>query len=194
MIPRHVQIALILLFVAVVGMGFYARRLMRQAEQPAAKAADTRPIAPPVAGPAGQATLLVADDSDGILHQRDLALALPAEPGARAKEVLRALVGIYLDKGSTHPLGSGADIQDVYLLNGNTAVIDINPAFAAGHPSGVLVEGLTVASLVQTLAANVPGITRVKILVDGKERETLAGHADLMDFYDTAAGSWPVGK
>jgi hypothetical protein len=27
----------------------------------------------------------------------------------------------------------------------------------------------------------------VKILVDGKERETLAGHADLTDFYDVTA-------
>jgi hypothetical protein len=35
--------------------------------------------------------------------------------------------------------------------------------------------------------ANIPGILRVKILVDGKERETLAGHADLSDFYDTGA-------
>lgn len=194
MIPRHVQVALILLFVAVLGMGFYARHLMRQAEQPVAKASDLRPIAPPVAGPAGHATVFVADDGDGMLHKRDLALALPSEPGLLAKEILRALVGTYLEKGSAHPLGSGADIVDVYLLNGNTAVVDVNPAFADAHPSGMLVEGLTVASLVQTLAANVPGVTRVKILVDGKERQTLAGHADLMDFYDTTAGSWPVGQ
>jgi hypothetical protein len=29
-----------------------------------------------------------------------------------------------------------------------------------------------------------PGLTRVKILVDGKEQQTLAGHADLTGFYD----------
>jgi hypothetical protein len=27
----------------------------------------------------------------------------------------------------------------------------------------------------------------VKIVVDGKERDTLAGHADLSDFYDVTA-------
>jgi hypothetical protein len=32
-----------------------------------------------------------------------------------------------------------------------------------------------------------PAIRRVKFLVEGHERETLAGHADLMSFYDTAA-------
>ena len=41
--------------------------------------------------------------------------------------------------------------------------------------------------MIQTLVANIPGILRVKILVDGKDRETLAGHADLSDFYDTGA-------
>jgi hypothetical protein len=44
-----------------------------------------------------------------------------------------------------------------------------------------------VASLIQTLSANIPGILKVKILVEGKERETLAGHADLSDFFDVAA-------
>jgi hypothetical protein len=46
---------------------------------------------------------------------------------------------------------------------------------------------LTVASLVQTLAANLPGITQVKILVEGKDRETLAGHADISSLFDTGA-------
>ena len=55
----------------------------------------------------------------------------------------------------------------------------INAAFADGHRSGVLAEELTVASLIQTLSANIPGIFKVKILVEGKQRDTLAGHADL---------------
>jgi hypothetical protein len=33
----------------------------------------------------------------------------------------------------------------------------------------------------------VSGIKQVKFLVDGRERETLAGHADLMSFYDVAS-------
>jgi hypothetical protein len=51
----------------------------------------------------------------------------------------------------------------------------------------VLVEELTVASLIHTISANTPGIQRVKILVDGKERDTLAGHAELSDYYDVTA-------
>jgi hypothetical protein len=58
----------------------------------------------------------------------------------------------------------------------------------------VLEEELTIASLIQTLAANIPGILRVKILVEGKERETLAGHADLSATYDTIAVSQLVAQ
>ena len=72
----------------------------------------------------------------------------------------------------------------MFLVDPGLVVIDVNSAFVEGQISGVLPEELTIASLVQTLATNMPGLTRVKILVDGKEQETLAGHADLTGFYD----------
>jgi hypothetical protein len=94
------------------------------------------------------------------------------------------LLAVYLDKDSTHPLPAGAEVREVYLVDPGMAVIDTNAAFADGHRSGVLVEELTVASLVETLATNVTGINRVRILVDGKTRDSLAGHADLSLAFD----------
>jgi spore germination protein GerM len=93
-------------------------------------------------------------------------------------------VDIYTAKDSPHPLSAGAEVRQVFLVDPGLAVIDLNSAFVAGQVSGVLAEELTIASLVETLSTNFPGLTRVKILVDGKERETLAGHADLSGFYD----------
>jgi len=84
---------------------------------------------------------------------------------------------------SAHSIGAGSDVLDVFLLGTDTAIVNTNAGFADSHPSGVLAEELTVASIVLTLNANDPHITRIKILVDGKERETLAGHADLERFY-----------
>jgi spore germination protein GerM len=100
---------------------------------------------------------------------------------------LRALLAIYLDKNSSHVLGSGAEVRSVFLVDPGVAVIDLNSAFADSHRSGVLVEELTVASLIHTISVNIPGIVKVKILVDGKERDTLAGHSDLSSFYDVPA-------
>jgi spore germination protein GerM len=100
---------------------------------------------------------------------------------------LRALVALYLDKNSPHVLASGAEVRSVFLVDPGVAVIDLNSAFADGHRSGVLVEELTVASLIHTISVNTPGILKVRILVDGKIRDTLAGHADLSDVYDVTA-------
>ncbi len=190
---RRVKLVLALLLATVAGMGYYALHLKRQADSLPPQPVDTRPIAPPVAGPSQRVALYVADDRDGMLHKQETEIAAPHDPSERARQVLRALFSLYLDKNSPHPLGSGADVKYVFLVKPDMAIVDTNAAFAEGHRSGILVEQLTVSSIARTLAANVPGTIRVKILVEGKERETLAGHADLADFYNTAAGDqFPV--
>ena len=47
------------------------------------------------------------------------------------------------------------------------------------HPGGSLDELLTVYAIVDALTVNLPSITGVQILIDGKEVDTLAGHVDL---------------
>ena len=186
MIPRHLKITFALLLAAALGTGIYVFVLKRHARQAPQTAELQEPVAPPTAGAPVSVTLYLADDQQAALHREDATLTLPSDATLRAQAVLRALIARYTQKDSPHPLPAGADINDVYVVSG-TAVVDLNQAFASGHRSGVLVEELTVLSLVQTLAANLPGIVQVKILVNGQERETLAGHADLADFYDVAA-------
>jgi len=193
MIPRHLLIAAGIMLVAVFGLGIYAGHMRGRVTQTENRA-DTRPVAPPVSGPTEPVTLYVAYDDPGILRPQPANIPLPSARQQRAEEVLRALLEIYLSKNSAHPLAPGADLRAVYLVTPGIAVIDVNEAFANGHRSGVLEEELTVASLIQTLNANVSGILRVKILVDGRDRETLAGHADLSDFYDASAVAQLAGQ
>lgn len=183
MISRPWMIAAIFLLLVAFGLGGYVWHIRSMAGK-SAVAPDIRPVAPPPAGPTEQATLFVADDASGSIRPQTIQIALPAGRQQRAEELLRALTGVYLEKNSTHPLGAGAEIRAVYLVDPGLAVIDLNGAFADTHRSGVLVEELTVISYVQTLSANLPGILRVRFLVDGAERDTLAGHADLADDYD----------
>ncbi len=186
MIPRHLQIAFAAMLLVIVGLSFYAYRLKRRAEAIQARQADTRPVAPPVSGATGQLKLFVAYDEEGLLRQRDVSTTIPAEPSERAKQALRALLALYVVQPSPHPLGNGADVKDVYFLDESTAVINMNAAFADTHRSGVFVEQLTIVSMLQTLSAADPKITRARLLVEGKSRETLAGHADLSGYYDMA--------
>jgi hypothetical protein len=187
MIPRQLYIGVAVLLIAVLGMSVYVWHMRGRAASGPAASSDQRPVVAPVAGPTEKITLFVAYDDVGVLHAQDAQIPLPSVRQQRAEELLRALVALYLDKSSPHPLPPGADIRSVYLVDPGLAVIDINAAFADGHRSGVLSEELTVASLIQTLSANIPGILKVKILVEGKERETLAGHADLSGFFDVSA-------
>lgn len=192
---QRAKIALVVLTMAIAAMGYYALHLKHVAEKLPARASDIRPITPPISGPTERIMLYVANDSDGMLHKRETEIAVPSDANERARQMLRALLSVYLEKKSPHPLGSGADVNYVFLVKPNMAIVDTNAAFADAHRSGILVEQLTVASIARTLAANVPGTIRVKILVQGKERETLAGHADIADFYDTAAGDpFPVAE
>jgi hypothetical protein len=188
------MIAAGILLLAVLGLGIYASRMRGRAAQTAPIVADTRPVAPPVSGPTEQVTLYVAIDDTGTLRAQQAAIPLPSTRQQRAESIMRALLEIYLSKSSPHSLGSGADIHAIYLVSPGLAVIDLNSAFANGHRSGVLEEDLTVTSMIQTLAVNLPDIVHVKILVDGHDRETLAGHADLSGVYDVNAVAQLAGQ
>lgn len=192
MIPRHLLIGTAVMVMIVLAMGLYLRHVSRTAYEMERLAADTRPVAPPASGPTESVTLYVADDDAGGLHAQVAKIPLPGGRQQRAEELLRELLRIYQQPGSPHPLPAAADLRSIYLIDPGGAVIDMNAAFAEQHRSGILVEQLTVDSLVQTLAANVPGITRVRILVEGDTRETLAGHADLTDFFSVSGATSSV--
>lgn len=74
------------------------------------------------------------------------------------------------------------------------AVVDLTGTFAASHPSGLETETLTVLSICGTIHANLPRVTEIRFLVDGKQRLSLAGHADLTRTYlvSEAAGASAV--
>ena len=185
MIPRHLKIGVYILLMAVLILSVYLWRLKRHAAS-VPRAAEAAHVAPPQAGPQEQVTLYVAYDDPGMLMARAASVPLSEGRQQRADAVLRALLNAYLAEDSPHQLAAGSEIRNVYLVDPGLAVVDMSSAMADGHRSGILVEELTIVSMVQTLSTNVPGINRVKFLVDGKERETLAGHADLSSVYDTS--------
>ena len=185
---RPILIMFLVLLLVAAGLGYYAYHLKKRvALEEQQMAQRSQVVVPPASGPTTLVTLYVASDADGTLRRTQQNVALPQERSERARAVLRTLFANYTQGSSPHPIGAGSDVQDVFLMSGNTAIVDTSAAFADSHPSGVLVEELTIASIVSTLNANDPQITRVKILVNGKERDTLAGHADLRRFYSVGS-------
>jgi hypothetical protein len=70
-----------------------------------------------------------------------------------------------------------------HIPGGQLAIVNLHGSFADHHPSGIEPEMLTIDSIVGTLYANFPRIEQVRFLVDGRPRETLNGHADLLRTY-----------
>jgi Sporulation and spore germination len=188
MMTRHFVTTTAILFAVTIAMSVYVAQLRRlEITAPRVRTpAKTETVKPPASGQTEQVTVFVAYDNPGVLRPQSVSVTLVSNPQQRAEGVLRALVSIYASKNSPHPLAAGADVRDVFLVDPGMAVVDLNSALVEGQVSGVLSEELTIASMVQTLAGNVPGLTRVKFLVDGKQRDTLAGHVDLTNFYDVS--------
>lgn len=185
MISRKLQYAVAGLVLAILAMGLYLVHLKRNAESIGAGPV-TEALTAPVNGPAEQMTLYLARDEDDFLRPITISSPLPSDPGERGRLALHTLIARYLQKDSPHPLGSGADVHDVYLLDPASAVVNLNAVFANSHRSGIEVEQLTVFSMVRTLKAQLPQLTRVRFLVEGKTRDTLAGHIDLSGWLDVA--------
>ena len=101
--------------------------------------------------------------------------------GATVAEQARAIVQAQIESAS--PLLSavppGTKLRDVFVTERGDAFVNLSGDLVTAHPGGSMDEIFTVYTIVNALTVNLPAITRVQILVDGKEVETLAGHVDL---------------
>ena len=118
--------------------------------------------------------------NDGSLAPVNIDLQLASEPALRAKQVLNTLLAGPVDTES-RTLPPDAVLLAFYLLPDGTGIADFSEALASSTPSGIESEQLAVDSITRTLAANIPQVLRLKILIHGQEVETLAGHLDLTE-------------
>jgi hypothetical protein len=73
----------------------------------------------------------------------------------------------------------GTELRALFITDHGEAFVDLSRELVAGHPGGTVNELLTVYTLVNVLTANLPAISTVQLLVDGKQLDTLAGHVNL---------------
>lgn len=210
MISRHQRIVFWSLVGCILAMGALLFGERQHARDRIVALADATPLDAPYST-TESISLDLANDADGSITATTRPIALPGEVTARARALLEHLIAEYSLPGSTHPLQSGAAVDDVFLLplplvghsenasslvastdpnalqpqspGGELAVINLRSTFVNAHPSGVEVESLTLLSIIGTLHTNLPQIEQIRFLVDGQPRETLAGHADLLRTY-----------
>ena len=74
---------------------------------------------------------------------------------------------------------AGTKLRTVFFTKTGEIYVDLSAELQTNHPGGTTNETLTVYALVSALTSNLPAVTGVQILVEGKEVDTLAGHLDL---------------
>jgi spore germination protein GerM len=133
---------------------------------------------PPVAARKIKAKLFYVAADGMKLAPIDRDVPFGEGPAEQAKRIVEAqLAPPPADAVSAMP--PGTSLRALYLLSGGQAYVDLSREASTAHSGGTLNEILTVYTIVEALTTNLPAITSVHLLVDGREVETLAGHVDL---------------
>lgn len=147
-----------------------------------ARAKPTAPAAAPAAAAATSGRKIkarlfyVSDDGTRLKGvERDVAYGDGA--AAQAEQIVRAQIAAAPPLVSAVP--QGTTLRALYLTTNGSAFVDLSREVVSAHPGGSLDELLTVYSIVNALTMNLPAVTAVQVLVDGKEVDTLVGHVDL---------------
>lgn len=119
----------------------------------------------------------IAEDGMSLVGvQREVPFAEPV--AEQARQIVEAQLG-----EAPAPLASavpeGTTVRGLYLTDRGDAFVDVSDDARVRHRGGALDELFTVYAIVNSVTVNLPAVSRVQILVNGREVETLAGHVDL---------------
>jgi hypothetical protein len=167
-----------------VGFWFVIARLPdllgtpERADPPRAEAqpsADARKI---------QATLFYLSDTGDELAGATQEVLYGATPAEQARRIVEAMLQAP-GAGRRSAVPAGTAIRSLFVTAEGHVYLDLTGAIVSGHPGGSLQEALTVYAIVNAITVNLPNVTAVQILVDGRQVDTLVGHLDLW---------YPLGK
>jgi Sporulation and spore germination len=192
-ISRPQRILFWTLLVSSVLMSVVLLRMRERALDRLLASGESMPLNPPAGSPVQSVTMMIANDMDGSLQPGYQSVALPVDANARAHVILQHLILDYARPNARHPIAPNKGVNQIFFINlppdanhvsaGTMAIVDLSGSFVEAHPSGIEPETLTLLSIIATLHANFPQISQVRFLVDGQQRDTLAGHADLTRVY-----------
>lgn len=123
-------------------------------------------------------TLFFLGEDDNLLHPEKREIfddpSVIRQAILTIKELLRGS-----QDGSLSPIPLDTELRELFITRGGIAYVDFSGEIREGHLSGSSAEIVTVFSIVNSLTYNFRDIKKVVILIEGSEKETLAGHVDL---------------
>jgi spore germination protein GerM len=179
---RTFLIAAIVAIVAAVATAALTIAVRRRAVPATPRTAAATPIAPSATGTAPgrkiKVRLFYVSMDGARLSGVDREVAYGDGMSLQAQEIVAAQLATPPDP-LVSAIPKGTTLRAVYLNERGEAFVDLSKEVATAHTGGTQDELLTIYAVVNALTANLPAVTSVQLLVDGKEVDTLAGHVDL---------------
>ncbi|MCX5837238.1 MAG: GerMN domain-containing protein [Deltaproteobacteria bacterium] len=122
--------------------------------------------------------LFFSDANERFLLPEKRFIPKEKEPEAQAREMILALIA-GSKTGLVNTFPEKAELQDVKREGDDILSVNFRESLVANHPGGSAAEMATVYSLTNTLTTNLSAIKRIRILIGGKERDSLKGHIGL---------------
>jgi Sporulation and spore germination len=142
--------------------------------------ADPRTAPPPAtaARPRIKARLFYVSADGRRLESVEREVEFGATTAAQARHLVEAQLRP-VQEPLVSAIPEGSTLREVFVTERGEAYVDLSTELARNHTGGSLDEILTVYTIVGALTENLPGVSSVQILIDGREVDTLAGHVDL---------------
>ena len=129
------------------------------------------------------AHLYFTDKNNLFLKAEERILSQTGDPIRFGQAIVRGLIrGPGQELAPTIP--QNTKLRALYITEEGTGYVDLSVDIQENHPGGVATELLTVYSIVNSLILNIAEIEAVKILIEGQESLTLAGHIDLQQPFE----------
>jgi spore germination protein GerM len=174
---RYIWYVVFMLMAGIVSLVVMVMR----SDQPGAVRRQFEESPQPAESASIQATpahLYFSDKKNQFLMAEERVLKSSKNPEFFARSIVESLI-----KGPQHGLvrtiPAEAAVRAVYLTPQGVCYLDLTSAVAENHPGGIRSELLSIYSIVNSLVLNVAEIEAVKILINGDDSMTLAGHIDL---------------
>lgn len=139
-----------------------------------------QPLYAPTDPPMSVKIFFPAAAGETLMNAEDQTIFRSSELANRARQILQKLQEGPRSKAMFSSLPRDTKIQELFVSEEGTVFIDFSNTISTNHPGGVVNEMTTIYSIVDSLTYNLPEIKRVKILIGGIEKETLAGHCLLL--------------
>jgi flagellar basal body-associated protein FliL len=142
----------------------------------AVQAPEPGPQGIPIARPDEPYSLTLFMPANGQLEAASIAARRQPDLQLEAREAVAAILSG--DRSQAAVL-KDLHLRAFYLDPAGTAFVDLSPAGQKEVHASAWDELLAVYALVNTLTQNFSEIRQVRLLIDGREAQTLAGHVDL---------------